>query len=97
MIVNQGRQTAELLEQQAYPIGTWLEFSDLDITDSKGQYRTMKKGILAGYDDFGGRPHVILQARDEENLPTGQPRVFSLSTLPNFVEIIEIDIDAEQV
>lgn len=99
MIVNVGEALTEDFDNHAYPIGTPLRFSDLTVTDSTGEFRTMQDGVLAGYDEFGGRSHVLVERVDEAGVPLvdGTPKIICTAGLDKFVELIEIDQDADKM
>jgi hypothetical protein len=97
MIVNNGEILANQLESEAYPIGTPLSYSDLTINAGETEFRTMRDGTLVGYDEIGGRHYILVQRNDKDGIPGGEPKVICTSGLSRFVEIIEIDADAELV
>jgi hypothetical protein len=97
MIVNNGEIIANNLESEAYPIGTQLDYSDMTINSGATEVRTMRPGTLVGYDEIGGRNYVLVQPNDESGIPFGQPKVICTKGLSRFVEILEIDPDAELI
>ena len=97
MIVSRGEVVSRLLAAGEVPIGSFVTYSSMEITDSQGvtEHR-MTEGVLVGVDqEFGGRSYGIVQARDNYERPTGVPKLIHLKGLEKFVEFIEFDPDSD--